>query len=154
MTNRWTGSWLGGPASSGLLADEQEWRGQRLGLPKHGAGSLAGTGRRLGQFVVDALSSALVAGFFVQPPRNWSLLAFVLSTLVFLTLVGQTPGMALFRMRLVPLDGGRVSPWAAFVRTALLVLLVPALVTDKDGRGLHDKAAGTVVLLTHGEDHD
>ena len=32
------------------------------------------------------------------------------------------------------------------LRTALLLLLVPALITDRDGRGLHDRAAGTVVV--------
>jgi hypothetical protein len=30
------------------------------------------------------------------------------------------------------------------VRTVLLLLLVPAAVWDRDTRGLHDKAAGTV----------
>jgi len=35
-----------------------------------------------------------------------------------------------------------LSPWA------LLVLLVPALVMDRDGRGLHDRAAGAVVVRT------
>jgi uncharacterized RDD family membrane protein YckC len=32
------------------------------------------------------------------------------------------------------------------VRTLLLLLLVPALVFDKDLRGLHDKAARTIVI--------
>jgi hypothetical protein len=32
------------------------------------------------------------------------------------------------------------------VRFVLLCLLVPALVTDRDGRGLHDKAARSVVV--------
>jgi uncharacterized RDD family membrane protein YckC len=34
------------------------------------------------------------------------------------------------------------------VRTALLALFLPAVVTDRDGRGLHDLAAKTVVLRT------
>jgi hypothetical protein len=32
------------------------------------------------------------------------------------------------------------------VRTALLVLLVPAVVIDRNNRGLHDRAAGIVVV--------
>ena len=36
----------------------------------------------------------------------------------------------------------------AALRTALLLLLIPALIWDRDGRGLHDKAAGTVILHT------
>jgi len=35
---------------------------------------------------------------------------------------------------------------AALVRTLLLGLVIPAVVTDDDGRGLHDRAAGTVVV--------
>ena len=34
------------------------------------------------------------------------------------------------------------------VRTVLLCLVVPAVVTDGYGRGLHDKIAGTLILRT------
>jgi uncharacterized RDD family membrane protein YckC len=30
----------------------------------------------------------------------------------------------------------------------LLALLVPALIWDRDGRGMHDKAAGTALVRT------
>ena len=36
----------------------------------------------------------------------------------------------------------------AVLRTALLLLLIPALIWDRDGRGLHDRAAGTAVVHT------
>jgi len=32
------------------------------------------------------------------------------------------------------------------VRSALLCLVIPAVVWDRDGRGLHDTAAGTVLV--------
>jgi hypothetical protein len=32
------------------------------------------------------------------------------------------------------------------VRTVLLCLLIPAFITDRDQRGLHDRAAGTVLV--------
>jgi hypothetical protein len=35
---------------------------------------------------------------------------------------------------------------AGLLRTVLLLLVVPPLVLDRDLRGLHDKAARTVVL--------
>ena len=35
-------------------------------------------------------------------------------------------------------------PWV-LARTLLLGLLVPAVVWDRDGRGLHDRAAGTTL---------
>ena len=35
---------------------------------------------------------------------------------------------------------------SALVRTALLCLVVPAVVWDADGRGLHDRVAGTAIV--------
>ena len=37
---------------------------------------------------------------------------------------------------------------AAVVRTVLLCLLVPALLVDADGRGLHDRLTQTAVVRT------
>lgn len=104
---------------------------------------------RLGAFCVDAVLSALVAGLFTAPelPRNWSLLVLMASYVVFTSFFGQTPGMRLFGIRLVRVD--RPTPVGvprAVVRTVLLVLLVPALIWDADGRGLHDRVARTVVV--------
>ena len=39
-----------------------------------------------------------------------------------------------------------VNPWRAVVRTVLLMLLVPAVIFDKDGRGLHDRYSDTAVV--------
>ncbi len=36
----------------------------------------------------------------------------------------------------------------ALVRTILLLIVVPALITDRDLRGLHDRAANTIVIRT------
>jgi uncharacterized RDD family membrane protein YckC len=46
----------------------------------------------------------------------------------------------------VRLDGRPVGLLWSLVRTLLLVLVIPALVWDRDYRGLHDRAAGTVVI--------
>jgi uncharacterized RDD family membrane protein YckC len=119
-------------------------------LPASGPGSLAGFGRRAVAYLVDAVASAFVAGLVTAPeaPRLWSLVSFGLITVVFLLLAGQTPGMRLLGLRLAhPRPGERLAPWRAVVRTALLMLLVPALVVDSDGRGLHDRLTDTAVVL-------
>jgi uncharacterized RDD family membrane protein YckC len=124
-------------------------RGASLGLPADGPGSLADFGTRVLAFCVDALGSALVAGLFTAPdlPGNWSLAAFAVITVGTLVAFGQTPGMRLLGLRLAhPRQGARLAPWRAVVRTALLCLLVPALVVDSDGRGLHDRLTGTAVV--------
>ena len=128
---------------------QERARGAGLGLPQTGPGSLAGFGQRAGAFLVDAFAAALIAGLVTAPelPRNWSLLSFGLITVVFLMLTGQTPGMRVLGLRLAhPRPGQRLAPWRAVVRTALLMLLLPALVVDSDGRGLHDRLTDTAVV--------
>jgi uncharacterized RDD family membrane protein YckC len=49
-------------------------------------------------------------------------------------------------LRVVRVDGHPVGPLWALVRTVLLLTVVPALLWDRDYRGLHDKAADTVVV--------
>jgi hypothetical protein len=124
-------------------------RGASLGLPAEGPGSLASFSSRVVAFCVDAVGSALVAGLFTAPdlPGNWALAAFAVITVGSLMVVGQTPGMQLAGLRLAhPRPGARLAPWRAVVRTALLCLLVPALVVDADGRGLHDRLTDTAVV--------
>jgi uncharacterized RDD family membrane protein YckC len=128
---------------------QQRVRGASLGLPAEGAGSLASFQTRVGAFCIDALGSALVAGLFTAPrlPGNWALAAFVSLTVLTLVAFGQTPGMRLLGLRLAhPRSGERLAVWRAVVRTALLCLLVPALVVDADGRGLHDRLTDTAVV--------
>ncbi len=130
-------------------ASQQRVRGASLGLPADGPGSLAPFSTRVGAFLVDALLSTLVSGLFTAPrlPANWSVLALAVVYVGTLVAFGQTPGMRLCGLRLAhPRQGQRLALWRAVVRTALLILLVPALVVDADGRGLHDRLTDTAVV--------
>ena len=136
-------------ASEPAPPSQDRVRGAALGLPVSGPGSLAGFGQRIAAFLVDAVTAALVAGLVTapDPPGNWSLLSFAVITVVCLVGLGQTPGMRLLGLRLAhPQPGRRLALWRAVVRTALLCLLVPALVVDADGRGLHDRLTDTAVI--------
>ncbi|MCW2636313.1 MAG: domain containing protein [Blastococcus sp.] len=124
-------------------------RGASLGLPTDGPGSLAAFGTRVGAFLIDVFAAALLAGLLTAPrlPGNWSLLAFGVLTVVTLVAFGQTPGMRLLGLRLAhPHPGRRLAVWRGVVRTALLALLLPALLVDSNGRGLHDRITGTAVV--------
>ena len=44
------------------------------------------------------------------------------------------------------LDGKPVGLLWGLVRTVLLLTVIPPLVTDRDLRGLHDRAANTIVI--------
>lgn len=136
----------------------QAYRGQRLGLPADGPGSLCTTGQRLGAFVVDAVASALVAGLFVAAthsssdaagrlPGSWSLVPLALDYLVGLVAGGGTLGMYLVGLRVVRVDRpARLGILRTAARTLLLVLLIPAVIWDRDGRGLHDRLTDTAVV--------
>jgi uncharacterized RDD family membrane protein YckC len=61
-------------------------------------------------------------------------------------LSGLTIGKRLLGLRVVRTDGSRPGfAWAA-LRTVLLFFVVPPLLCDRDLRGLHDRAADTVVV--------
>lgn len=77
-----------------------------------------------------------------------SLLFLLYYTLCF-TFGQQSLGMMAMRIACVSADtGGRLGLWRAFVRSLLLSLLLPALtaLAHPYHRGLHDLAAGSVVL--------
>jgi len=57
-----------------------------------------------------------------------------------------TVGKRLLGIRVMRLGGRPVGFGWALVRTILLLAVVPALVTDRDLRGLHDRAADTIVV--------
>jgi uncharacterized RDD family membrane protein YckC len=119
------------------------------GLPEAGPGSLAPAGPRLGAFLVDVVLSALVATLFTAPdlPRNRSLLVFAVLYFGFTVLVGQTPGMRLTKLRVVRLDrAAPIGVWRAAVRTVGVILLIPAVLRDRDGRGVHDRLTQTAVV--------
>jgi uncharacterized RDD family membrane protein YckC len=137
-------SWMDGPPS----AKERGlgYPGEQLGLPEQGPGSVARPGRRLVALAVDWIGCLLVSnGFFGGDP--WATLG-VFAALHVLTLgsIGASPGHALLGLRLRRLDGGWPGPLPAVVRTVLLCLVIPAVVYDRDQRGLHDRVARTVLV--------
>lgn len=133
--------------------------GQRFGLPEFGPGSVAGWSRRLGALLIDWLACSIIAiAFFYHPqaghaaavfsqPRLWTPAVFGVEDFILTALTGFTIGKRLLGLRVVRMDGRPVGLWA-LPRTLLLLLVVPAMVMDRDLRGLQDKAAGTVVVRT------
>ncbi|MBT3150915.1 RDD family protein [Streptomyces sp. CHD11] len=152
MDNRQViGSWLSGPrAAMEEAGADFGYRGEQLGLPEDGPGSIARPGRRLGALAVDWGLCMLIAyglitdGYDARTTGNWTLLVFLALGVLTVGTVGFTPGKRLFGLRVVALDTGRVQPLRGLVRSALLCLAVPALIWDRDGRGLHDRLARTV----------
>jgi uncharacterized RDD family membrane protein YckC len=148
--SRPTGSWIGGVRSAGA---DLGYPGERMGLPQEGPGSVAGYGRRLGALFIDWILSSLVAAgalaAFHLPggDRSWiTLLVFGLEVWLLTTLTGTTVGKRVLGLRVARMDGRTVGVGWSLVRTVLLLVVVPALLWDRDHRGMHDRAANTIVL--------
>ncbi|GGR16102.1 RDD family protein [Streptomyces roseolus] len=125
------------------------YRGQQLGLPEEGPGSIARPGARLGALAVDwglclLIAYGLITDGYGQATSNWALLLLFAVNALTVGTVGATPGKLLFRLRVVSVAGGRLSLPRAVLRAALTCLAIPALVWDRDGRGLHDRFSGAV----------
>jgi uncharacterized RDD family membrane protein YckC len=158
---RWTGTWLSGLAAAGVDRRAQgSWPGRRFGLPEDGADAVATTGSRVAALLLDIvvgwLIGGLVNGYLGDPTfLQRSLIpnaAFATQVILLQALTGQSLGMRLVGIRVARLKEPAPVPGLlpVAIRTALLLLIVPAVVIDRDGRGLHDKAAGTVVLRARG----
>jgi uncharacterized RDD family membrane protein YckC len=143
------GSWLAGPGvASGTSPD---YPGQRLGRPATGPGSVGRPGRRLLGILVDwvaalAVSRELLPGLNSLGP----LLVLLVEQVLLVGTSGFGLGHRLVGLRVETIPGERPGPLRALIRSVLLVLGVPALVWDADQRGLHDKAAGTLVVRSGG----
>jgi uncharacterized RDD family membrane protein YckC len=151
------GSWLEGP----------EQAGSRLGLPDDGPGSVARFGRRLAGLAIDWFACLLISAAFAPTPDAVlpvlrgdplvTLAVFAVENLVLVATLGHTLGQRIVGLRVRPLptdDEGRALPddgrppglLRAAVRTGLLLLVLPAVIANGDGRALHDRAAGTAIV--------
>lgn len=159
---RSAGSWLSGTFGTDAAG---EFPGQRLGLPEQGPRSAAGMGRRLGALFIDWMLSTVIAlgvvsllakgragPLEVQSLQHqvqwWTLLIFGVQAWLLTALTGLSIGKRALGMRVVRLDGRPVGLGWSLVRTLLLLAVIPPLFTDRDHRGLHDRAANTAVIRT------
>jgi uncharacterized RDD family membrane protein YckC len=151
------GSWLSGP---GERTADGQWRGQRLGLPQSGPGSIAPFGVRFVGILIDwAIAVVIARGLFgvplpfADPPATGGQGFIVLGVLAVMHVllvgtVGTSFGHRIMGLRVQAVMGGRATFVQALARTILLCLCVPAIIWDRDGRGLHDKVPNTVVVRT------
>ncbi|MFJ6853415.1 RDD family protein [Streptomyces sp. NPDC091271] len=151
MDNRQAiGSWLSGPrAAAEEMGADFGYRGQRLGLPQEGPGSIAPLGRRFGALFIDwvvcmVIAYGLLARGDQQSAGNWALGVFLVMSFLTVGTVGSTPGKRILGLRVIAEDGGRLGIVRVVVRSVLLLLVIPAIVWDRDSRGLHDRLARAV----------
>ncbi|MDG4788940.1 RDD family protein [Micromonospora sp. WMMD1102] len=105
--------------------------------------------RRFAALSIDWILCLLATNLYADPISDgWApVLTLVVVYGFFIGLFAQTPGMWVCRLHCVRYaDGGRIGVLRALLRGALLGLVIPALIMDERNRGLHDRAAGSIVL--------
>lgn len=157
MARRAVGSWLSGPEpnDTGTSSHElNDYPGQRLGLRRSGSGSLATTGRRIVALLVDwliayglgALGVAMGLGTTATLSTVVLVIWFVLGV-VSVRLFGFTPGQWALGLMVMSIDDRQhVGIGRAAVRGLLITLVIPALFSDVDGRGVQDRVTHTAVV--------
>jgi uncharacterized RDD family membrane protein YckC len=116
---------------------------------KRAGNEIAGMGRRFLALTLDWMASWAVGSlFFAQNSRQLWIPAIFFFQVVLLTFTtGSSAGQKIFRLSVVrypeltPIGLG-----ATLIRTALILLVIPAVVFDRDGRGLHDRIAKSAVM--------
>lgn len=110
-------------------------------------------GRRLVALFIDWMLCQLVTVALLHVPVGATggqafvpLAVFAVMSILLLSTVGTTIGMRIMGLRVGALGRPTLSPVQVVIRTVLLCLVIPAVVWDRDGRGLHDRAAGTIVV--------
>lgn len=137
-----------------MTAADADHPGRPFGLPADGPGSVAGWGRRIVALFVDWFACLAIAGV-ITGPLGWNsqegrslapVLVLFVETSLLVGLLGTSLGHRLLGLRVARLDGRPVGIPRAMLRSLLLCLVIPPVVYDKDRRGLHDLAVGTVVV--------
>ncbi len=147
-----TGSWLSGPRAAlpqGGDGTDDRYRGERLGLPQHGAGSLAGPGRRVAAITIDWLLATGLGYLFTAPadPGYWRVAVWAALSTLSVAVLSTTAGQAAVGIGVARIDAPTsVGLLRSVIRVVLIFLVVPPLVWDTDGRGLHDRLTGTAVI--------
>lgn len=116
--------------------------------------------RRIGALFVDWLLAVTIVGLFTgrplfspadAEPLTWTeaflpfAVYWVMATLLTGT-IGFTLGKRLFRLAVVDPDGRAIGIGRAAIRSALVCLVLPAVLLSENRRGLQDLAAGSMVI--------
>ena len=133
---------------------EQDYPGQRRGLPESGPGAVADWGRRVLALCIDWVLSLLAASTFVRDDvwtaeggGQWAPLAvFALETWVLTTLLGGSAGQLLCRVTVRRTSGQPLDLLRALVRTLLVCAVIPPIIYNRDRQGLHDLAVDSIAL--------
>jgi hypothetical protein len=151
------GSWLSGPrAAAEAQGIGLGYPGERLGLPAQGPGSVSGWGRRFAALFLDWFVALGITRLLFPSVETSTfgyslvvLAVFAAHTAILGALLHASFGQRLMGLRLIPVatDGPpQLHPARILARAVLVATVLPAVLYDRDRRGLPDHVARTVLV--------
>jgi uncharacterized RDD family membrane protein YckC len=115
-------------------------------------GQVAGLGRRLAAITIDWFACLFIAKLAAPALQLGEvpflpLTIFFLEVTIFTWFFAASFGQRLLAVEVMAIDGQRLMLWRIALRTLLICLVLPAVIYDSQGRGLHDRAVGSVAML-------
>ena len=96
-------------------------------------------------FVVQILPNA--PAYATQSNSLWTLIVFATQITLFTWLIGASFGQKIVGLKVVDNNlNQNPSFLKSLIRTVLIVLVIPPLLADSQGRGLHDRLAKTKII--------
>ena len=142
------------PSRPDPAGEPDDYPGAALLLPPRGPGSLASLLRRGLAALIDwGIAQLIVIGVFnIETTRGGAqsfapLGGFLLMHLLLVGTIGSTIGHRIVGLAVLAQNGEPAPLKQVLIRTGLVALFFPAIFTAGDGRGFHDRAAGTMTLL-------
>jgi len=106
---------------------------------------IASNWRKAQAITIDWIGSLFVASLFTD--ESWTLLFFFLQVAILTALTGASAGQRLRGIRIIDVNTlQNIAPLGALIRTFLILLVIPAVVQTKQGRGLHDLATKSAAV--------
>ena len=132
------------------LAGESSDSGYYLGMTNHERGEVAGMGRRFAALTLDWLMSWAVGSLAFDQAEGrpiWIAAIFFFEIVLFTALTGSSAGQRILKLSVGTYpEGDSLSFGKIVLRTILILLVIPAVVFDSDGRGLHDRIVHSAVF--------
>ena len=127
-------------------ADPNYWPGKKFGLPQNGPRSTPTYLRRALGLAIDWGIAVGVSVLFFDYRALPTLAVFVGLSMVGGLVAAGTPGHLMSGIRIAPIRGGALGIIAPLVRPLLVAAVLPAILTDEDMRGGHDRLVGTILV--------
>jgi hypothetical protein len=124
-----------------------DYPGKKFGLPLKGPRSTPTYVRRVLGLAVDWAICVGISIVFFDFNGLATLGVFVAISALGGFIFAGSPGHLVARIRIAPIKGGALGMLAPLARPVLIALVVPALITDSDLRGLHDRLVGTILVV-------